>query len=387
MIDKKLADETGRQACLSRLAVLGAKDDGGFSHITRVVRTALDMPMAAVTLIGADTQWIRSGQGLDLDRTSRSSSFCTVTIEERGTLVVEDALHHAPFSTNEYVLGAPHIRSYVGVPLVTMDGYQVGSLCAMGYEPRTFGAGQVELMEQLARCVENELELKMKASLDGLTQLLSRTAFIDIVAATRAELDPSRPVSLAILDLDHFKSINDTYGHPAGDEVLKATARQLAQSVGAGVPVGRLGGEEFGVLLPRCTVSEAVERLELFRSGLETMRVVDGFDRRITVSAGVTDIRPGSDGSDVSPAFKRADIALYQAKARGRNRIEMWDGSSDAVPVEALVLPNVRHVRAGDSRFDTRGRPEEIAATLVNRFGRPMKVRRRDMRARKRSVA
>ncbi|UOM32944.1 sensor domain-containing diguanylate cyclase [Acuticoccus sp. I52.16.1] len=387
VIDKKLMDETGRQACLSRLAVLGTNDDA-FSHITRVVRTALDLPIAAVTLIGADTQWIKSAQGMDITRTSRSSAFCNVTIEDRGTLVVENALEEVPFDTNEYVQGEPFIRSYVGVPLVTMDGYQVGSLCGMDFRPRTFLPNQVELLEQLAQCVENELELKMSAALDGLTRLLSRTSFMDLVETVRGKVgEGGLPISLAILDLDHFKSINDTFGHPVGDAVLRGAAAQIGRSLGTEVHAGRLGGEEFGVLLPGLTIEAAAAAMERFRLDLQDLRLIAGTERRVTASAGLAEILPRSVEPDITAAFKRADVALYRAKALGRNRVKVWDGQADEVPQVALVLPHLRRVRPGDGRINGSAEPEEIAINLNKRFGKAAKTRRRDFRIRRRSVA
>ncbi|WP_146619902.1 sensor domain-containing diguanylate cyclase [Acuticoccus sediminis] len=377
MSDNKLNDEAGRLACLSRLAILEAKDGAGFAHITQVVRTALDLPIAAVTLIGAEDQYIKASIGLGLERTSRSSSFCTITIQERGALIVEDALQHPPFDANEYVLGDPFIRSYVGVPLVTMEGYQVGSLCGMDHRPRTFSPAQISLMDQLARCVENEMELKMSAALDGLTRLLSRTAFFDVVESARARAGGAGPCgSVAIVDLDHFKSINDTYGHQTGDDVLRAASRLFAETFGTAVHVGRLGGEEFGILLPGRTADEAAAMLERYRAALEVQRIGAGKGIRVTASLGIAELMPTGLEADATAAFKRADVALYRSKSGGRNRITIWEDRGEAVPEQALALPSLRRVRARDGEIDARSAPEQILKTLSRRPTKPVKVRR-----------
>lgn len=128
------------------------------------------------------------------------------------------------------------------------------------------------------------------------------------------------PVSLMLMDLDHFKQLNDSRGHDAGDKVLQAFADILRQELRAQDLVARWGGEEFLVIMPQCTVSDALKTAERLRVALETYRgkSSDGADFEATVSIGVTDLRQGD---DAVTAVSRADRAMYQSKELGRNRV------------------------------------------------------------------
>jgi diguanylate cyclase (GGDEF)-like protein len=179
-------------------------------------------------------------------------------------------------------------------------------------------AGQriVDLQMKLMQARE---ELRERASKDLLTMLPNRSA---ISAALEREVSrchrDNRTCGIILLDIDHFKKINDTYGHFAGDAVLRETANRLRGNMREYDQVGRYGGEEFLVVLPNCDLDSATKQAERMRQKLEcdVMRV-DGAELSISASFGVT----VSDCSERSPdIFVRvADEALYRAKASGRN--------------------------------------------------------------------
>ncbi|MEW6703233.1 MAG: diguanylate cyclase [Pseudomonadota bacterium] len=130
-----------------------------------------------------------------------------------------------------------------------------------------------------------------------------------------------RPCALLIIDLDHFKSVNDDYGHLVGDELLKAVAEVLRDAVRPPACLGRLGGEEFVVVLPEAGEPSALAAAEMIRERVQALdpgRWMPGA-RRLTASLGIAVSRPGRD--DVSSMLHRADEALYRAKAAGRNRV------------------------------------------------------------------
>lgn len=163
-------------------------------------------------------------------------------------------------------------------------------------------------------------ELERIATEDELTGLLTRRAFIDRVT-TMIDRSPRsrRQSSLLMLDIDHFKSINDTYGHPVGDRVLAVAAARLRAAVRKQDLVGRLGGEEFTVYLPHCSRREALEVAERIRASMdgEPVALEDG-TVVATVSIGVT-TGPASSFS-LHRSLGVADKALYDAKTAGRNR-------------------------------------------------------------------
>jgi GAF domain-containing protein len=146
MSDTKLTDEMGRRAALRRYEILDTPREAPFDRIVNLVKTVMDVPVALISLVDADRQWLKSCLGVDLTETSRDISFCTYTIQAREPLMIPNASEDPRFANNPLVLGPPHIMSYLGVPLATPDGYNLGSLCAIDTKPRTFNAGQIEVM-------------------------------------------------------------------------------------------------------------------------------------------------------------------------------------------------------------------------------------------------
>jgi diguanylate cyclase (GGDEF)-like protein len=174
-------------------------------------------------------------------------------------------------------------------------------------------------MQQVAEARANQL-LRRTAELDALTGVLNRSA-IDTLLAQSFEESFHRQQSLAVLfvDLDHFKAINDTYGHACGDHCLRQVAEILRGTLRAGDHVGRYGGEEFLVLLPGCNNERAMSLGERLRRAVEQHPVNwQGQEIRVTISVGVSSRWAYEDKPD---AVERADRALYVAKREGRNRV------------------------------------------------------------------
>ena len=173
------------------------------------------------------------------------------------------------------------------------------------------------------RIVKLQAELKRQASQDPLTGVFNRSKAFEIFDR---ELNRSRreglPLAVLLLDLDHFKSINDSLGHQAGDEVLREAARRLMSCVRTYDTVARYGGEEFLILLPTCNEADAIRQAERLRSAISDEPVklaLRGHDPiSLTASFGVTTSAPYAVESPES-LIRLADEALYEAKRRGRN--------------------------------------------------------------------
>ncbi|MCA1433484.1 MULTISPECIES: GGDEF domain-containing protein [Bradyrhizobium] len=182
--------------------------------------------------------------------------------------------------------------------------------------------------------------LAWQASHDWLTGLSNRRAF---EARLQAELDNAAAGALALilLDLDQFKSVNDSCGHLAGDRLLCQVSRLLQQDRHAHDLVARLGGDEFGLILPRCSPFDAVDIAERLRRSLELFNFA--WDDRcfaVTASIGVACIADGN--ITLEDAMRRADAACYRAKEKGRNRVQVENGRSDVV----VVAPRPREAVA-----------------------------------------
>src|SRR4051794_14075508 len=159
------------------------------------------------------------------------------------------------------------------------------------------------------------------ALLAPLTHLPNRRAFDTRLAEEIARADRTgRPLSLVLLDLDHFKRINDEHGHPAGDAVLVEASRRLLTATRPGDVLARVGGEEFGRLLPEAGPEEAVAAADRARAALSGRPFTDGL--RVTASAGVCDLAAA--GGCARALYRRADEALYAAKAYGRDLALAW---------------------------------------------------------------
>ncbi|HEX8553649.1 MAG TPA: sensor domain-containing diguanylate cyclase [Sphingomonas sp.] len=320
MGDAQLHDDDARVAALRRLDVLDTAVEEPFEKIVTLVRTVLAVPIATVTLVDRDRQWFKAQRGLDCRETPRAVSFCTHTIQQREPLVVEDARIDPRFATSALVVGAPFIRSYAGIPLRTPEGYNVGALCAMDTHIRRFSPADIAILKNFANIVSDELELRMIAQVDHLTGALTRRGFEEqadreIARAARY----GRPSTLVMLDVDHFKSVNDTHGHATGDQVLHQIAKLAEVALRPSDVFGRLGGEEFGMLLPETGGDEAVIVADRLRQAIadHPMRLPGGGTLHVTASFGVAALDPGF---AAFPAWlERADAMLYAAKAGGRN--------------------------------------------------------------------
>jgi two-component system, cell cycle response regulator len=175
----------------------------------------------------------------------------------------------------------------------------------------------LELQEQLMSARE---ELRVQANHDSLTGLLNRMAVLAMLdkECARARREGSS-IAVMMADLDHFKKVNDTYGHQAGDAVLRETARKMQESVRSYDSVGRYGGEEFIVIVPGCELPAALDQAERLRQRVSEQPVpVDDASIRATMSIGVA---ASSDSPQPEQLLHAADDALYLAKKNGRNRV------------------------------------------------------------------
>lgn len=319
-------DELGRQNALDRLAVLETPSEGPFEQIVELVKATFGVPICAVSFIDNDRQWFKAYRGLDVDRTSREIAFCDYAIRAEGPLAVEDATRDSRFSANPLVLDKPFIRSYLGCPLKLSDGYIVGTLCIIDQKPREFTGHEIAILSHFANLVIGELELRTMAYTDVLTKLLSRRAWRDSVQKEvgRAQRQ-SLSLSTLMIDLDHFKEVNDHFGHETGDRVLQKTAQVINSVVRKHDLAGRLGGEEFAVCLIGASLETAATIADRIREQVSALFFDDLPDLRCTISVGVAE-RLAKE--DIDSLLKRADEALYAAKKQGRNQIQV--ASSDA---------------------------------------------------------
>ncbi len=185
--------------------------------------------------------------------------------------------------------------------------------------------GFVEVFQDVTEQKQREDQLYQRATRDALSGLFNRGHFMEQAAL---EIDRARrfaePFSVVIIDIDHFKKINDTYGHEVGDKAIAVLAHTLAKDVRKIDICGRIGGEEFALALPRANKEPAMEFAQRLRRRIAEQRLVisPGKEIGFTASLGVASLR--STTRDLAELLRNADAALYRAKREGRNRVEAW---------------------------------------------------------------
>lgn len=190
---------------------------------------------------------------------------------------------------------------------------------------------EMELRARLraaGRTVQLQRKLRQLALTDALTGIANRRAFMERLEGEVARMKRhGGALSVIMLDIDHFKRVNDTYGHAAGDVVIRETVATMSGRIRQSDFAGRLGGEEFAVLLPETEAKSAAVQAEHLRKALEdkTIQIAESDDLRVTISLGVAQWTTQDKSADYLLA--RADAALYQSKETGRNRVTCAEGS------------------------------------------------------------
>jgi diguanylate cyclase (GGDEF)-like protein len=316
-----------------------------------LISVDLDEPMLRLgrigkMLFGVANCVITLGSGpparRDTDHLDASAeiAFCYSVSLSDEPVVVPDARNHLSLRQHHAVAGAPHIRFYASHPVFDREKALVGCVNLVDYIPRAvFRESDRQALADLAALVERELQLRSvnalqldlqkknknlrrKSLIDPLIGTWNRGAIMRILTIEAARCDKAgAPLSLIVADLDYFKRINDTYGHPAGDSVLVKVASRLRSCIRPQEALGRYGGEEFLVVLPGASHATAMTVAERMRVAVATQpETIGGISLNLTISAGVaaTDIFPTATTDEL---ISRADVALYAAKDAGRNRI------------------------------------------------------------------
>lgn len=224
-------NEAERMNALRESGLLEIDNYPAFDRLTRLATRFFRVPLAMITLVDDHAAIVKSADGRALASQPRDLSFCGHTILGDAPLVVSDTLLDERFADNPQVAGDPGVRFYAGFPLRLRDGACVGSLCLIDYAPREFTAADAAVLADLSALAEDEFAAVSAATTDELTGLFNRRGFNQFaqfalsVSQRRAE-----PLTLGWLDLDHFKTINDRFGHQEGDKALKAMAALMRSS-------------------------------------------------------------------------------------------------------------------------------------------------------------
>jgi diguanylate cyclase (GGDEF)-like protein len=194
----------------------------------------------------------------------------------------------------------------------------------MDTRPRRFSPADIAILSNFANIVCDELELRLIAQVDHLTGALTRRGFVDQAQREMERtLRYGRASSLIMIDVDHFKRVNDTYGHSIGDQVLKQIASLAETTLRPCDLFGRLGGEEFALLMPETSGAAALVVAERLRNTIaeHPMTLHGGGTIHVTASFGVAEL--SASFNTLTAWLERADTMLYAAKSGGRNRTQL----------------------------------------------------------------
>jgi diguanylate cyclase (GGDEF)-like protein len=328
------ANEAERIGFLHSCEILDTAKDERFDRVTRLAAAFYEADAAFIGFVDDRYQWMKSVTGDKVGPwVRREQSVCQIVIATGEPLIVGDMKSDERLKGHPLV---PHLpfRFYAGVPLLTGDGAAVASLCILKHEAQDENSFNPLPLVDLAAIAVDELELwrhnrdlARLAETDGLTGLTNRRGFdIALDRAVQRAKRVEQPLSLLLLDLDHFKALNDTLGHQGGDEVLKRFGFVLSAVADRNdMTVARYGGEEFALILPDTDAVGSEKIARRIQEALASAMIAHprGINGLVTASIGVATAHAGT-LSRPDALIEQADTALYRAKSAGRNRIAAY---------------------------------------------------------------
>lgn len=303
-----------------------AETDQNLQDIIQLASYICDTPVAMVTRADATKLDLIAKVGYSGGSVLRSESFCVHAMEKPdAVMVVPDATLDSRFIENPMVVAGPGYRFYAGSPLINPKGEVIGTICVFDYVPRQLNQRQIESLQALSRQVIAMLELKQLSEqlhqtsmTDALTGVNNRRSFDARLDAEFARWQRTgQTFVLALIDIDHFKSFNDSFGHSAGDQALSTVAGLFQHNSRSYDFFARYGGEEFALILSGTDTASAFKTLEKLRLLIAN---ASWPLRQLTISTGIASAEHYSNKTQLLEA---ADKALYKAKNLGRNQLHI----------------------------------------------------------------
>ncbi|MRX10034.1 diguanylate cyclase [Pseudoduganella sp. FT25W] len=326
-----------RLAALHRYHILDTPACEDFSFLTELAAKICEVPYAFISLVDAERVWIKSCAGMHMGELPRGESYCSLAVLGDAATEIPDLRLDPRTSQMRLTISEPYMRMYSSVALTSSDGFAIGTLCVLDTRPGRLSDDKRAVLAKLARQVmalielranEKTLEatvreLEMLATTDDLTGLHNRRSLLHRLKFETARAKRFRsPLSAVMIDLDHFKKINDEHGHAVGDQVLTSLGKLLRENVRVIDIPGRYGGEELCVILPSTPLEGACKFAETLRAKIEAQVHYAGtLPVHVTASLGVGSF-DHMEIADAESLLRQADTALYRAKHGGRNRVE-----------------------------------------------------------------
>jgi diguanylate cyclase (GGDEF)-like protein/PAS domain S-box-containing protein len=301
--------------------------------------------LGSILLLDADGWRLRTGaapslpefynQAIDGIEIGETVGSCGTAAYTRQRVIVADIQRHPTWKDYRELASRAGLAACWSEPVFSSQGRLLGTFAIYSREPNEPTDHDLRLIEQSAHLASIAIEhhqtleeLERRAHTDSLTDLANRGRFFELAEVELARSQRyGNPYAVLLLDIDHFKAINDEHGHKSGDSVLQILASIMRRTLREVDIIGRIGGEEFAILLPETGMETAPEVAERLRKTVADAEIPTGNQTslHITVSIGVA--LPAEDSHQIDNVLRRADSALYEAKNRGRNRVCIADAA------------------------------------------------------------
>lgn len=315
MIKPKIPkNEAERLHALRTLRILDTSGEERFDRVTRMAKRMFGVQISLVSLIDEKRQWFKSKQGLDASETPREISFCGHAINQDELFIISNALEDERFADNPLVTDDPNIRFYAGYPLKIKQGLNLGTLCIIDSHPKILEEEDKQLLLDLGAMIEQEIQSIQLATLDELTMISNRRGFLTLAEHCRKVcIRKKLNMHLALFDLDKFKPINDQCGHQEGDFVLQKFAETMQRSFRESDIIGRIGGDEFVVMIADSDNFQLQSVLQRFRKTVKEINQEINKPYAIEYSAGVVSLNYDTDIT-LEKMLELADADMYSKK-------------------------------------------------------------------------
>ncbi|MET3121105.1 diguanylate cyclase (GGDEF)-like protein [Oxalobacteraceae bacterium GrIS 2.11] len=315
-------NEVQRLDALRSYEILDSEPELEFDALARAAAFTFNTPIALVAMMDSNRLWFKSKIGLDILQLDRKVAFCAYTINSPiEPLIVPDLSSDIRFAKNPLVAQAPNLRFYAGAPLLDANGLALGTITVIDAKPRSFSDKEAAALKDFATLAmlamnarKRAIDLRKLALTDYLTDIPNRAQF-DLSNAIEMSnfIRTNVPYSVIAMDLNGFKSVNDSHGHNGGDQVLRIVAGRLSKQLRVGDVIARLGGDEFGVVARNCDRKTAETMAQRFAKSLEQpIQLSNGALVKVGISCGISTASELYTSAEL--LLHRADDDLYKSK-------------------------------------------------------------------------